>query len=649
MKKKILALFATLLLGSALAIGLTACGDEENSGGTKPGDTDPAGSKGLTYTVNADGETCKITGMGACNDTELTIPSRIDGYTVTGIERFAFDGCSELTRVTLPDSITDVGKMAFRYCDRLQYTVYENANYLGNENNPYLVLVGALDEEIASCTIHADTKVIGGYALFSCDNLTDVVIPEGVVTLGEMSFYDCGSLRNVTLPDSLQNIGLQIFGDCDDLQYNTYDGVMYMGNENNPYLMLAAVMDGSYTSYTVNERTKFISWSAFIMQRELKSVTIPASVRGIDSTALVVGGSLQEIKVAEDNPYFKSVNGSLYSKDGKELKRYLSDGTETAFSIPSDVRGIGEAAFFDSVSLTEINIPDGVTSIEEQAFARCSQLSDIKGFKNVTRIGERAFYSCEGLTDLSFCKKVIAIGEAAFVFCDGLTDITLNDGLTTIGPGAFSSCENLKTVSLPASVKKMGRSPFLNESLEEIKVAEGNACFCSIDGSLYTKDGKTLLQYAVAKEDTACTLPSGVTVIGENAFRWAKNLVEVVLPKGLHNIGVNAFMECTNLSSIEIPDGAVKIDDYAFYECESLTSVSLPDSVTEIGSTTFYNCGLRSVSLGSGLKTIGEWAFTNCPLENVYYNGTRADWEKVVVGDVNDSLHYATFHFNGEG
>lgn len=81
------------------------------------------------------------------------------------------------------------------------------------------MLVGALDEEIASCTIHADTKVIGGYALFSCDNLTDVVIPEGVVTLGEMSFFDCGSLRNVTLPDSLQNIGLQIFGDCNDLQY----------------------------------------------------------------------------------------------------------------------------------------------------------------------------------------------------------------------------------------------------------------------------------------------------------------------------------------------------------------------------------------------------------------------------------------------
>lgn len=124
--------------------------------------------------------------------TSVVIP---DG--VTSICHYTFEGCTSLTSVDIPDSVTSIGSSAFEYCSSLQFNEYDNANYLGNESNPYFVLIKAKDENITSCNINETTKMIVGRAFSSCDSLTTVTIPVSVVYIGDSVFEYLGDLKTV--------------------------------------------------------------------------------------------------------------------------------------------------------------------------------------------------------------------------------------------------------------------------------------------------------------------------------------------------------------------------------------------------------------------------------------------------------------------
>jgi len=130
-------------------------------------------------------------------------------------------------------------------------------------------------------------------------------------------------------------------------------------------------------------------------------------------------------------------------------------------------------------------------------------------------------------------------------------------------------------------------------------VDANNAYYKDIDGNLYTKDGKTLVQYAIGKTATTFTIPNSVTSIGD----WA-------------------FDDCDNLTSVVIPDSVTSIGDYAFYYCDSLTSVVIGDSVTNIGYRAFYGCDY---------------------LTSITFNGTMAQWKEVSKGADWDNRVPATY------
>ncbi len=241
-------------------------------------------------------------------------------------------------------------------------------------------------------------------------------------------------------------------------------------------------------------------------------------------------------------------------------------------------------------TLTELKIPEtingeNITSIGFLAFEECTSLTSVTIGNSVTSIGDLAFYDCESLTSVVIPNSVTSIGRGAFYYCTSLENInvaednenyksidgnlytkdgktliqyaigksqtafTIPNSVTSIGVLAFSCCDSLTSVVIPNSVTSIGDATFTNcTSLTSINFAEDNENYKSIDGNLYTKDGKTLIQYAIGKTQTSFTIPNSVTSIGNTAFYGCSSLTSVVIPNSVTSIGDNAFRECDLLT-----------------------------------------------------------------------------------------------------
>ena len=276
-------------------------------------------------------------------DTDLVIPAELGGYPVTTIGSSAFNQCNGLTSVHIPDGVISIGDGAFRQCTRLSSvyipdsvvwigkyaflgcgslsgsvlpnnilyvgdgaftgcdkiwdgaTVYDNAIYLGNDKNPHLILAYANDDDIRSCNIHPDTKVINDHAFFNCKNLTDITMPEGLRSICSCAFWGCDSLTTVDIPESIEFVGENPFGECDNLQYNSYDNALYLGNLKNPYLVLCEATANTIDSCEIQKDAKVISGQAFRACKGLEDLTIPADVTGIGPQAFFMCSKLQKV------------------------------------------------------------------------------------------------------------------------------------------------------------------------------------------------------------------------------------------------------------------------------------------------------------------------------------------------------------------
>ncbi len=306
-------------------------------------------------------------------------------------------------------------------------------------------------------------------------------------------------------------------------------------------------------------------------------------------------------------------------------------------------------------STVEIIIPSffkgkPITSIGYEAFNSCDSLTSIEIPDSVQSIGNRSFRCCDGLTSIKIPDSVQSIGYGAFYWCEGLTSVVIPDSVQSIGYEAFYNCDSLTSVVIPDSVQSIGYEAFWNcDSLTNITVDENNQYYKSIDGNLYTKDGKTLIQYAIGKTDTSFAIPDNVQSIGGSAFYNCIRLTSVAIPDSVQSIGWDVFAHCINLKSVVIPDGVQSIDSNTFSSCISLTSVVIPDSVQSIGDSAFYNCdSLTSVFI----TDIAAWCnidFENSvsnPLyyaDNLYLNGELVT-NLVIPDNVTEIKGYAFYN-----
>ena len=168
--------------------------------------------------------------------------------------------------------------------------------------------------------------------------------------------------------------------------------------------------------------------------------------------------------------------------------------------------------------------------------------------------------------------------------------IEIPDSVTSIGSFAFENCSKLTSIEIPNSVTSIGNDAFKNcDNLTSITVLENNTAYKSIDGNLYTKDGKTLIQHAIGKEATSFTIPEGVEKIGGYAFYNCGNLTSIEIPGSVTNIGYVAFGNCANLETIKIGKNVQWINETVFYDCESVKNLYYAGTINNWAQFEFYD------------------------------------------------------------
>ncbi len=324
-------------------------------------------------------------------------PKSLKKVTVTGeICSNAFQNCSMLTEVEIADSVTSIGDSAFSGCSGLQYEIKGGLKYLGNDNNPYLYLVGVETKDITSATIEKTCKFIASHAFNNCSGLIKIEIPEGVKSIGGRAFGECSGLTKIVIPDSVMRIGEYAFNNCNSLQYTTKDGLKYLGNDNNPYLYLAKAENTDITSVTIENTCKVIGDSAFYKCSKLTEIAIPEGV--------------------------VSIGISAFSECSKLAK----------IVIPDSVTSIGASAFYNCSNLTEVTIPYGVKNIAEKTFGYCSKLTKVIIPDSVTSIGAYALYF------------------------SGISEIVIPENLTNIGDYGLNNCRSLKSITFKGTMGQWG-------------------------------------------------------------------------------------------------------------------------------------------------------------------------------------------------
>ena len=336
-----------------------------------------------------------------------------------------------------------------------------------------------------------------------------------------------------------------------------------------------------------------------------------------------------------------------------------SDGTYTLMSLGSAgkektivipkvynerlVTAIDADAFKNNTTVKTVVIPDSVKVIDAPIFAGCSSLKSL----TIPYIaGGEQWFNHEYGDYVSGLSKLFGTSNSDIP--ESLTKVVINSG-DRVEDYAFRGCSSLTSIEIPDSVTSIGLDAFSDcDSLTNIKVDENNTAFKSIDGNLYSKDGKTLIQYTPGKQDAEFVIPECVTSIGDSAFYWCTSLTNITIPDGVTSIGYGAFYSCSSLTSITIPEGVTSIGDYAFRWCTSLTSITIPGGVTSIGYGAFYSCdSLTSITIPDSVTSIGDLAFSYCDsLTDVYYTGSEAEWNAISIGDNNSYLTSATIHYN---
>ncbi|MBO5881907.1 MAG: leucine-rich repeat protein [Alistipes sp.] len=442
---------------------------------------------------------------------------KFDGA-VTKIGEDAFADCSNLTSITIPNSVTSVEVFSFYACNSL----VEFEGKFASEDGKCLIvdntlIAFAIGCDVTEYTIPNNVIEIVECVFGSCSSLTNVIIPNSVTKIGEAAFAGCDSLAGIIIPEGVSVIAAGTFANCHSL-----------------------------ASVTIPNSVTTIEEDAFYDCPSLTSITIPDRVTSIGEGAFVGCESLADIIIPDGI--------SVIAAD-----TFSNCNSLASVTIPNSVTTIGESAFYYCPSLTSITIPDSVTEIGESAFEYCVSLTSATIPDGVTLISDNVFSCCFWLENITIPNNVSEIGAGAFYSCSSLTSITIPDGVTTIGEGAFMECYSLTSVTIPDSVTEIGEGAFA--ACQNLEAFRGK--FSSSDNTCLIIDGM-LISHAPAAGLTEYTIPDDVTSIGHSAFCYCYNLQSVTIPDSVTEIGQCAFASCTSLESVF---------------CEATTPPSLDDNV----------------------------------------------------------------------
>lgn len=584
-------------------------------------------------------------------------------YTVTAIDASGFDGASNLTGITIPNSIITIGDTAF------------NASGL------------------TSIAVPDSVSSIGAGAFLECTKLTSVSLGNGIETIPYLCFGDCSLLSSLTIPSSVKRIEEGVI---------TGTAIKNIVIPNNvETLEISAFHDTNLENITLGTGITQIPESCFTASPKLKSITIPSNVvsigssafhmtgltsatfanpvgwkagdysiylgvpsqnaqylvkdyRGVtwtrsatdelftftfnsaDKTASVKAKSASTISGEIAIPGLALNNGTIYTVTAIDVEGFYNARKLTGITIPSSVTSIGESAFYYCASLASVTLGTGITEISKYCFESCSALTTITIPSNVTSIGRGAFFGCASLASVSLGTGITEIPQSCFWGCSALTSITIPSSVTSIGEWAFHG-SGLTSIIIPNRVTSIGNNAFNSLGLTsatfestngwtveqgtavDVTVPSQNATYLTsalVDSS-WTRDSSATSKYLnfsydfSTKEATLYSVDS--TVVGAyvpelTAYNGTNYTVTTIGEK-------YSSVVSKTLQEITIPETVTSIRQKAFYQNSSLKKVTFASGInlTEIPELVFGYCtSLTDIVIPSSVTSIGKGAFYYC-------------------------------------
>ena len=602
---------------------------------------------GITYRIN---EKEAMVAVAEAALTEANIPSSVEfegnQYPVIKINSSVFSDNINLTAVTLPEGLVEIGEFAFSGCKNLE-----------------------------SVTLSESLTTLGDYAFSSCKSLKTIKIPSGVTTIPRSCFSGCSSLKSVTIPEGVTAIGGEAFYHCDlnaltlpesleTIEYYAFGGNRSLKSVNIPAKVKTiggqAFYDCGLTELVIPEGVQTIDGSAFY-GNSLQNLTLPSTIKSIGSSAFCCySGYLQSIicnaatpPTLGDNAFSSGIMPSIkvpLASIAAYRKAYGWKNYSNYYGGEEIIDGVAyriddKGAYVQAAIMTESEV-----SLAENVAFEGAQYP-------LYKIADNAFAGNGSITLVTVPATVETIGSNAF---DGVTYPIIKIKATT-PPVLASKLPMLSAIVPPASVKAYKAANYwkdmtiigegkndievttsatvdLTEAImTQAKITPASVTSIKVHGPLTNDDIINALNtnmrscYAIDLSDAEIealpdgafngkiglleiTLPAGLKAIGNNAFNGCFALRnEVTIPAGVETIGSYAFKGCKNAKfNPALPETLTAIGDYAFQNCANLYAVTLPASLQTIGAHAFEASNVQEAVLPAGLKTIGAYAFRHC-------------------------------------
>lgn len=582
-----------------------------------------------------------VIGEGAFSGNKELIDVELDEG-IVGIEANAFNQCSYVQTLHLPDTLRFIGDGAFYKCSKIENLRLPDAlKYIGKSAFESLY--------VTELTIPASVGTIDYRAFNNCTKLQHLTLSEGLHELGESAFTNCSSLEEINIPNSVVTIGKDAFYLCGKVQtisigsglQTAEEDAFKLSSQKDVLTKIEVADDNPYFEDTNNclidsvnhvlllgcndsvipDGIAKIGDEAFYYRKSISSVRIPASVIEIGNSAFCNCSSLTEVMFEESDAmamedygfshriqtnafantaiqkvnipaHFEEIGSYAFSGSSSNPEAALSSLT---FSSGSRLKVIGKYAFRSQPIEGELIIPASVTEIGDSAF-----FSGNAGRQSKSKIQTLIFE--EGAETDS-----LTIGANAFQNCSYLESVVFSKNLKSIDKEAFSGCIKLEKINFPdgCMLESLGSSAFYSTSLvypvdEPLVLPTG----------LKTLGGKAFatVTYGTTKTDMAIekiVLPEGLESIGSNCFEESQ-LKDIIIPASVHTLEAQAFYGARNLENLVFADGGPAITEIprsCFYNCRNLTSIEIPEGVTTIGYQSFYGCGFTSIKLPEALTT----------------------------------------------
>ncbi len=581
--------------------------------------------------------------------TSVSIPD-----SVTSIGRDAFSGCINLNKVTFGRGLTTIGNDAFSDCDSLEEihipdlklwcgmdfttdSFRQGSSPFANGSKLYIN-----DQLITDLVITDDITTISNGAFIGCSSIESLTIGSGTTEIGNFAFKDCVALKNLTVSDSVTTVGMNSFDNC-EIETAVVPSIV-LSRISVDYLKSIEILNGdkiedymfngcdALEEVTIPEGITIIGNSAFRECSSLTEIVLPASVTRIETSAFTNCTALKRVTIPDgltyiDTEAFANCPLEKATVPALALEAIAKDTVrEIVITSGEVIKKLNPCNALESIT-----IADGARSIADKAFYGCYSLKDIVLPDSVTSIGKEAFYNCSSIQSIVIPAGVTSIGSGAFENCTALTDLTIEDGASNISQSAFTNC-HIKNAVLPAYAISL----FDKDKLETVDIMGGEIPDNAFDSCALLKK---------------VTLRDGVTRIGAYAFNNCSLITELVIPDTVTELGSNAFTGC-RVENLTTPDLAIVNRHFSqtylksvvvkggdtvpmqiFYDYDKLESIILPETITSIEAYAFYGCSsLKSITIPANVTSIQANAFTGCTsLVSAIFENPRG-WSEYAVG-----------------